>query len=279
MASRSFARIFYISLTFVASLFSGIAFGYADQTIILASTTSTQNSGLFDYLLPKFKEQTNITVNVVAVGTGAALKLARKGDADVLMVHHKTSEEQFVAEGYGVKRYNLMHNDFVLLGPKSDPAQIKSIKSISKALKEISTHNSIFLSRGDDSGTHKRELELWRQAGIAVKSASGGWYREAGAGMGATLNIAAAMNGYVLADRATWISFKNKQSLKVLLAGDKGLFNQYGVILVNPDKHPHVKQELGQTFIDWLLSEHGQKSIENYKLSGQQLFIPDGHLN
>lgn len=246
-----------------------------DKKLILASTTSTQNSGLFDHILPIFNKETDITVHVVAVGTGAAIKLARNGDADVLMVHHRTSEEKFVAEGYGVKRYDLMFNDFILIGPKSDPAQLKNETSISKALKSIAGSKATFLSRGDDSGTHKRELELWKNASINPKNYSGSWYREAGAGMGATLNVAAAMEAYVLADRATWISFKNKQNLEIRLQGDQGLFNQYGIILVNPKKHPHVKQEEGKTLINWLLSEHGQKSIADYKLLDQQLFTPN----
>ncbi|KLN59782.1 sulfate transporter [Kiloniella spongiae] len=251
---------------------------YADETkseITLASTTSTQNSGLFDYLLPLFKEQTGIEVHVVAVGTGAALKLARNGDADVLMVHHKTSEETFVSEGYGVERFDVMYNDFVLVGPDNDPSGVKETETIVDALGEIKAKQAIFLSRGDDSGTNKRELELWKANGDNPKTASGSWYRETGSGMGATLNTAVAMQGYTLSDRATWISYKNKQNMEILFEGDERLFNQYGVIVVNPEKFPHVKEEAAKIFVNWLLSEEGQSTIASYKVSGQQLFIPD----
>lgn len=247
----------------------------AEDSITLASTTSTQNSGLFDHILPKFTETSGIKVNVVAVGTGAALRLARSGDADVLMVHHKKSEEKFVAEGFGVERFDLMHNDFVLLGPDSDPANVSSMKSATNALAAIAQSQSVFVSRGDDSGTHKKELELWKAAGVSPQENSGNWYREAGAGMGATLNIAVAMQGYILADRATWVSFKNKQNHKIVLEGDTRFFNQYGIILVNPERFPHIKKEAGQAFVNWMISEEGQKAIASYKLEGQQLFTPD----
>ncbi|WP_419904088.1 substrate-binding domain-containing protein [Kiloniella sp.] len=254
----------------IGSIKSAIA-----ESIILASTTSTQNSGLFDHILPVFTKETGITVNVVAVGTGAALKLARNGDADILMVHHKTSEETFVKDGFGVKRFDLMHNDFVLVGPDSDPAGIKSSKSVVGALKLIEKQQFPFLSRGDDSGTNKRELELWREADFDPKAVSGGWYRETGSGMGATLNTAVAMQGYALTDRATWLSYKNKQNMKVLFEGDKRLFNQYGIIVVNPEKYPHVKINEANQFVKWLLSPKGQSLIASYKIAGEQLFTPD----
>ncbi|WP_420546798.1 substrate-binding domain-containing protein [Curvivirga sp.] len=271
--------IHILKITFIAwalLMTNSLSFAADDKnTIILASTTSTQNSGLFDHILPKFEEASGIKVNVVAVGTGAALKLARNGDADVLMVHHKKSEEQFVTDGYGVERFDLMHNDFVIIGPQTDEAKLSETKSVSDALKAIALSNKIFVSRGDDSGTHKRELELWNLAHVTKDQKSTKWYREAGAGMGATLNVAIGMNGYALTDRATWVSFKNKQSHKILFEGDSNLFNQYGIILVNPEKFPHIKAQAGQKFIDWMLSEQGQKAIASYKLEGQQLFTPD----
>jgi tungstate transport system substrate-binding protein len=243
--------------------------------ITVASTTSTENSGLFDYLLPRFTEKTGIEVRVVAVGTGQAIKLAEHGDADVLFVHHKLSEEKFVAQGYGVQRYDAMYNDFVIIGPKSDPAGIRGMQDAALALKKIATAQAPFTSRGDDSGTHKKELSLWNDAGVDVEQASGSWYRETGSGMGATLNTASAMNAYVLSDRATWLKFGNKGNLEILLEGDPKLFNQYGIILVNPEKYPHVKAEAGQTFIDWVLSAEGQKLIGDYTIEGQQAFFPD----
>ncbi len=276
MINRSVFRV--LSLASVLVLGGYASTLYADKAkneITLASTTSTQNSGLFDYLLPLFKEQTGVEVHVVAVGTGAALKLARNGDADVLMVHHKTSEEKFVSEGYGVERFDVMYNDFVLVGPDNDPAGVKGTQTIVEALGKIESKQVIFLSRGDDSGTNKRELELWKANGSNPKSASGAWYRETGSGMGATLNTAVAMQGYTLSDRATWISYKNKQNMEILFEGDERLFNQYGVIVVNPEKFPHVKVEPAEIFVNWLLSEEGQSTIASYKVSGKQLFIPD----
>lgn len=246
-----------------------------DRFITVASTTSTENSGLFGYLLPIFKEKTGIEVRVVAVGTGQAVKLAENGDADVLFVHHKPSEEKFVADGYGVKRFAVMYNDFVLVGPAADPAGVKSATDVVAALKKIAQAKAPFASRGDDSGTHKAELALWKAADVDVKAASGGWYRETGSGMGATLNTASGMNAYALTDRGTWISFKNKGDLVILTEGDKRLFNQYGVILVNPEKHPHVKKDDGQAFVDWLVSADGQQTIANFKVDGQQLFFPN----
>ena len=245
-----------------------------DKSIIVSSTTSTQDSGLFGYILPKFKEKTGIDVKVVAQGTAQALDTARRGDADVVFVHAKAQEEKFVAEGWGVKRYPVMYNDFVLIGPKSDPAKVKG-KDILSALKAIHDAGAPFVSRGDKSGTHAAELRLWKEAGLDPAGSKPSWYREIGQGMGAALNTANAMGAYVLADRGTWISFKNKEQLEILVEGDERLFNQYGVILVNPEKHPHVKKEYGQQFIDWLISDEGQQAIAEYKIEGQQLFFPN----
>ncbi len=246
-----------------------------DKFITVASTTSTENSGLFDYLLPIFQEKTGIEVRVVAVGTGQAIELARNGDADVLFVHHKPSEEKFVAEGFGVERHEVMYNDFVIVGPASDPAGIKGDKDVVDAMGKIAAAEAPFASRGDDSGTHKAELALWQEAGVDVAGASGTWYRETGSGMGPTLNTAAGMDAYALTDRGTWLSFDNRQNLEILVEGDPRLFNQYGIILVNPEKHPHVKAELGQTFIDWVLSDEGQEAIGAFKINGQQAFFPN----
>ncbi len=246
-----------------------------DKFITVASTTSTENSGLFDYLLPIFQEKTGIEVRVVAVGTGQAIELARNGDADVLFVHHKPSEEKFVAEGFGVERHEVMYNDFVIVGPSSDPAGIKGDKDVVDAIGKIAAAEVPFASRGDDSGTHKAELALWQEAGVDVAGASGTWYRETGSGMGPTLNTAAGMDAYALTDRGTWLSFDNRQNLEILVEGDPRLFNQYGIILVNPEKHPHVKAALGQTFIDWVLSDQGQDAIGAFKINGQQAFFPN----
>jgi tungstate transport system substrate-binding protein len=249
-----------------------------DKSITVASTTSTQDSGLFGHILPLFKAETGIDVKVIAQGTGQALDTGRRGDADVVFVHAKPAEEKFVAEGSGVKRFAVMYNDFVLIGPKDDPAGINGGKDIVAALAAIRAKSAPFVSRGDKSGTHQAELALWKLAGIdpAAEKAKG-WYREIGQGMGAALNTASSMNGYVLADRGTWISFKNRGSLMIAVDGDKRLFNQYGVILVNPTKHPHVKKGLGQAFIDWLVSPGGQKAIADYKIEGQQLFFPNAN--
>ena len=243
-----------------------------DRFITLASTTSTENSGLFGHILPRFTAATGIAVRVVAVGTGQALRLARNGDADVLLVHHRPSEEAFVAAGYGLARHEVMANDFVLVGPAADPASVAGAGDAAAAFARIAQTASPFVSRGDDSGTHKKELELWLAAG-RDPAAGGGWYREAGAGMGATLNTAAAMNAYTLADRATWASFRNKGDLVIAAEGDPRLFNPYGVILVNPGRHPHVKASDGQAFIDWLLSEEGQAAISSFTIDGQQMFF------
>ena len=248
-----------------------------EKSIVVASTTSTQDSGLFEYLLPIFQHRTGIAVKVIAQGTGQALDTGRRGDADVVFVHAKSAEEKFLAEGQGVKRNPVMYNDFVLIGPKDDPAGIKG-NDIAAALKSIKEKQAPFVSRGDRSGTHIAELALWnRDAGIDIDKDKGGWYKSIGQGMGAALNMASASNAYVLSDRGTWLSFKNKGDLQILVEGDKRLFNQYGVILVNPEKHPTVKKDLGQEFIDWLLSPEGQKAIANYKINGEQLFYPNAH--
>ncbi len=245
-----------------------------EKSIILQSTTSTENSGLLNHLIPIFKKDTGIRIHVVAVGTGQALKNAQNGDGDVLLVHAKSAEETFVKKGYGVERFDVMFNDFVILGPKNDPAKVKGLKDVTLGLAKISNKKASFISRGDDSGTHKKELNLWKNAGIALNKDQT-WYRESGSGMGATLNIAAGMGAYVMSDRATWIAFKNKANLQILIEGDKRLFNQYGVILVNPAKHKNVKAKLGQTFIDWLTGTKGQAAIKTFKVNGKQLFFPN----
>jgi tungstate transport system substrate-binding protein len=247
----------------------------AQSAIILQSTTSTANSGLYDAILPGFTSKTGIQVNVVAVGTGQAIKNAQNGDGDVLLVHAEPAEEQFVADGYGVARYDVMYNDFVIVGPSSDPASIAGTADGAGALHKIAATKSVFASRGDNSGTHKKELRLWKAAGVDPSPASGTWYRETGSGMGATLNAAVGMSAYALTDRGTWISFKNKGDFEIVVEGDQDLFNQYGVILVNPQIHPHVKAQAGQAFIDWLLGAEGQAAIAGYQLGGQQLFFPN----
>lgn len=249
--------------------------GHAAEYIVVQSTTSTQNSGLYDHLLPKFRERTGIEVRVVAVGTGQAIRNARNGDGDVLLVHARSSEEKYVASGYGVRRYDLMYNDFVIVGPASDPAGVRGAKDVARALGAIAAKKALFASRGDDSGTHRKERELWPLAGINPIAASGTWYRETGSGMGTTLNTGIGMGAYVLTDRASWIKFGNKQGHRIVFEGDKRLFNQYGVILVNAARHPRVKSALGRKFIDWLLSAEGQATIANYKVAGQQLFFPN----
>jgi len=257
-------------------MFGAAGAGAGDAPYItVASTTSTENSGLFGFLLPVFTEQTGIEVRVVAVGTGQALRIAMNGDADVLFVHHRASEEQFVAEGYGVKRYPVMHNDFVIVGPAADPAGVRGMTDAAAALASIAKDGQPFASRGDDSGTHKKEMSLWSAAGVDPTGDSGSWYRETGSGMGATLNTASGMDAYALTDRATWIKFGNKGNLELLVEGDPRLFNPYGVILVNPDRFPHVKAKEGQQFIDWLISEQGQNRIAAYRIDGQPAFFPD----
>ncbi len=246
-----------------------------DKSIVVASTTSTQDSGLFDYLLPLFKAKTGIDVKVVAQGTGQALESGRRGDADVVFVHAKAKEEKFVADGFGVQRFDVMYNDFVLIGPTADPAKIKGNRDVTAALKAIETSASPFVSRGDKSGTHIAELALWKAANLDPAAAKTSWYREIGQGMGAALNMARSMGAYVLADRGTWLAFKNKGDLAVLVEGDTKLFNQYGVILVNPDKFPSVKKDLGQSFVAWLTSLEGQTAIRSYTIDGQPLFFPN----
>ena len=246
-----------------------------DKSIVVASTTSTQDSGLFSHILPLFKAKSGIDVKVVAQGTGQALDTGRRGDADVVFVHAKAQEEKFVADGFGLARADVMYNDFVLIGPKSDPAKVKGGTDILTVLKTINTAASPFVSRGDKSGTHAAELALWKSAALAPQDAKPAWYREIGQGMGAALNTSAAMGAYVLADRGTWISFKNKDALEIVVEGDKALFNQYGIMLVNPAKHPNVRKEFGQQFIDWIVSAEGQNAIRSYKIDGQQLFFPN----
>jgi tungstate transport system substrate-binding protein len=253
----------------------GLAHAALIGFITVASTTSTEQSGLFRHLLPLFEQKTGIQVRVVALGTGQSLDMGRRGDADVVFVHAKALEEKFVAEGYGVKRFEVMYNDFVLVGPKSDPAKVGSTKDIVAALQKVKAARAPFASRGDKSGTHFAELELWKAAGVDIAKEKGPWYRDTGSGMGPTLNTAAGMNAYALTDRGTWLSFKNRGDLVISVEGDKRLFNQYGVILVNPAKHPHVNKELGQAFIDWIVSPEGQKAIAAHKVNGEQLFFPN----
>jgi tungstate transport system substrate-binding protein len=248
-----------------------------EKSIVVASTTSTQDSGLFGYLLPIFKQNTGIDVKVVAQGTGQALDTARRGDADVVFVHAKSAEEKFLSEGLGVKRFPVMYNDFVLIGPKADPAGIKGSKDVAAALKAIKDKAGPFISRGDRSGTHVAEIALWKVAGIDIEKDKGDWYKSIGQGMGAALNTASASNDYVLTDRGTWLAFKNRGELAIAVEGDKRLFNQYGVMLVNPAKHASVKKELGQQFIDWLVSAEGQNAIAGYKINGEQLFYPNAN--
>jgi tungstate transport system substrate-binding protein len=281
MRMRSFKALAGAAvLGFVASLAGqGPAKSQAPaKFIIVQSTTSTENSGLFKHLLPMFTKKTGIEVRVVAVGTGQAIKNAANGDGDVLFVHDKPSEEKFVAEGGGVKRFDVMYNDFIVVGPAKDPAGIAGSKDVVAAFKKIADVKAPFVSRGDDSGTHKSELRLWKDAGVDAKAASGSWYREAGTGMGATINTAVGMSAYVFTDRATWSSFKNRGDYKIAVEGDKKLFNQYGIILVNPAKHPKVKQAEGQAFIDWVLSAEGQNGIKAFQINGEQQFFPNaGH--
>jgi tungstate transport system substrate-binding protein len=246
-----------------------------ERSILLQSTTSTANSGLYDTILPRFTERTGIRVNVVAVGTGQAIRNARNGDGDVLLVHARAAEESFVAEGWGVERFDVMYNDFVLVGPPDDPAGIAGGDDAAAALAKIAEARALFVSRGDNSGTHRKETALWQKAHVDVAAASGTWYRESGSGMGATLNAAVGMGAYTLTDRGTWISFRNRGDHRILVTGDPELFNQYGVILVNPEKHPRVKAAEGQAFIDWILGAEGQAAIAGYRLDDQQLFFPN----
>jgi tungstate transport system substrate-binding protein len=247
----------------------------AQKFITVASTTSTEQSGLFKHMLPVFEKKTGIQVRVVALGTGQALDMGKRGDADVVFVHAKELEEKFVAEGFGVRRFEVIYNDFVLVGPKSDPAIIGGTRDIVAALLKIKAAQAPFASRGDKSGTHFAEVSLWKVAGVDIAKDKGPWYRDTGSGMGPTLNTASGMNGYALTDRGTWLSFKNRGELVISVEGDQRLFNQYGIILVNPAKHPHVKKEMGQAFIDWVVSPDGQKAIADYKIGGEQLFFPN----
>jgi tungstate transport system substrate-binding protein len=258
----------------IVAAFSGSATAQ-DRFITVASTTSTEQSGLFGYLLPRFAEASGIQVKVVAVGTGQALDIGRRGDADVVFVHDKPAEEKFLGEGFATKRYDVMYNDFIIVGPKTDPAHIAGDKDVADALRKIATAKAPFISRGDRSGTHEAELRLWKIAGIDVAAAKGDWYREIGQGMGPALNMASSANAYLLSDRGTWLSFKNKGDLAILTEGDKRLFNQYGVMLVNPARHPAVKAADGQAFINWLISPKGQETIAGYKVGGEQLFFPN----
>jgi len=262
-------------LLLLAASLAALPVGAQDKFVVVASTTSTEQSGLFGHILPVFQKKTGIQVRVVALGTGQALDLARRGDADVVFVHARSAEEKFLAEGHGVKRFPVMYNDFVLIGPKSDPAKVGGGKDILEALRKIKAAGAPFVSRGDRSGTHIAELDLWKMAGIDIAKEKGPWYRDTGQGMGPALNTAAAMNGYILADRGTWISFRNRGELAIAVQGDKRLFNQYGIMLVNPARHPSVKKELGQAFIDWVVSPEGQRAIAGYKIGGEQLFFPN----
>jgi tungstate transport system substrate-binding protein len=267
-------RLLKLFIAILAAFAAATTAQAQERSIVVASTTSTDNSGLFKHLLPQFTQKTGIRVRVIALGTGQALDVARRGDADVVFVHAKELEEQFVADGHGVARIPVMYNDFVVVGPKSDPAGTRGRDAIA-ALQKIRAAQAPFVSRADKSGTHVAELNLWKGAGIDIAAAKGPWYREIGQGMGAALNMASASNAYVLTDRGTWISFKNRGDLAILVEGDPPLFNQYGVILVNPQTHPHVKKELGQAFIDWLVSREGQDTIAAFKLDGEQLFFPN----
>jgi tungstate transport system substrate-binding protein len=266
------SRRLVLALAAVALAWTALA---QDKSIVVASTTSTQDSGLFGHILPIFKQKTGIDVRVVAQGTGQALDTARRGDADAVFVHAKAAEEKFLAEGFGVKRHPVMYNDFILVGPKGDAAGIKGGKDIAAALKAIKARSAPFVSRGDRSGTHMAEINLWKLAGIDIEKDKGVWYSAIGQGMGAALNTASASNAYVLTDRGTWLAFRNRGNLAVAVEGDRRLFNQYGVILVNPDKHPIVKQQWGQQFIDWLVSPEGQQAIAGYKINGEQLYYPN----
>src|SRR5215470_9487351 len=269
-------------LTILGALFALLALSPAqaqEKSIVVASTTSPQDSGLFGHILPMFKAKSGIDVRVLAEGTGRALDTGQRGDADVVFVHAKAQAEKFVADGFGVKRYPVMYNDFVLIGPNSDPAGIKGMGDVVAAFQAIKAKATPFTSRGDRSGTHIRELDLWKAAGVDIAKDKGRWCKEIGHGMAATLHAASASNAYVLADRGTWISFKNRGELIVVVQGDKRLFNQYDVILVNPAKHPHVKKDLGQAFIDWLISREGKNAIAGYKIEGHQLFVPNDYMS
>lgn len=262
-------RSFIVGLALAASLPAGAQ----QRSIVVSSTTSTEQSGLFAHLLPRFTAKTGIAVRVVAVGTGQALDIGRRGDSDVVFVHDRPAEDKFMADGNGVKRFDVMYNDFVVVGPKSDPARVAGEKDVVEVFRKIGAAKPPFVSRGDKSGTHAAELRYWQEAGVDAGAARGEWYKDIGQGMGPALNTAAALNAYTLADRGTWLSFKNRGDLAILVEGDKRLFNQYGVMLVNPVKHPHVKAADGQAFVDWLVSREGQNAIAEYKVGGEQLFF------
>ena len=268
-------RRLLLSSMLVLTCVTGLPVNAQEKFITVASTTSTEQSGLFGHLLPIYAKKTGVQVRVVALGTGQALDVGRRGDADVVFVHDKPAEEKFVAEGSGVERREVMYNDFVLIGPKTNPAKLAGGKDVVAAFRKIQSAQAPFVSRGDKSGTHAAELRLWKDAGIDLARARGPWYRETGSGMGPALNTASSMNAYLLADRGTWLNFKNRGELAIVVEGDNRLFNQYGVILVNPGRHPHVKKDLGQAFIDWIVSGEGQKAIADYKIGGEQLFYPN----
>jgi len=271
MNRRGFVRVLAAIVPFIGMSHSNAQ----DRYIVVASTTSTEQSGLFSHLLPAFEHDTGIKVRIVAVGTGQALDIGRRGDADVVLVHDRAAEDKFMAEGEGVRRYPVMYNDFVLIGPKSDPAKVAGRKDILDALRKVEAAKAPFVSRGDRSGTHAAELRYWKDAGVDINKVKGPWYRDTGSGMGPALNTAAAMNAYILADRGTWLAFANRGDLAVLVEGDRKLFNQYGIMLVNPQKHPNIKRELGQQFVNWLISSKGQETIAAYRINRQQLFFPN----
>ena len=276
VAARSVARPLAVVAGATALPFTAVGTAFAaEESILLQSTTSTANSGLYDAILPAFTEATGITVDVVAVGTGQAIGNAENGDGDVLLVHAREAEEKFVADGFGVERFDVMYNDFVIVGPPNDPAGVAGTTDVAGALSLIATSGTPFVSRGDDSGTHTKERALWEAADVDVDAASGSWYRETGSGMGATLNVAVGMDAYTLTDRGTWIAFGNKRRHGILVEGADELFNPYGVILVNPERHPNVNAEAGQAFVDWITGEDGQAAIASYTLDGQQLFFPN----
>jgi tungstate transport system substrate-binding protein len=268
-------RRFFLGLICLCGIgfFSGVS--AQERFITVASTTSTEQSGLFEYLLPRFTEKTGIRVRVVALGTGQALDVGRRGDADVEFVHDRPAEEKFLAEAWSTKRYDVMYNDFIIVGPKSDPAGIAGSNDVLQALRKIAEAKVPFISRGDRSGTNEAELRYWAASGIDLKAVKGDWYREIGQGMGPALNMATASGAYTLSDRGTWLSFKNRRDLVIVVEGDKRLFNQYGVMLVNPAKYPQVKSADGEAFVDWLISPEGQTTIAGYKIEGQQLFFPN----
>jgi tungstate transport system substrate-binding protein len=272
MALKRFLGAF--ALAALSTLVAAPSAQAQDKSIVVASTTSTEQSGLFGHILPEFTKKTGIAVKVVALGTGQALDTGRRGDADVVFVHDRVAEDKFVAEGFGVERRDVMYNDFVLIGPKADPAKVAGGKDVAAALKKIADAQAPFVSRGDKSGTHAAELRYFKDAGVDPTTGRGGWYRETGSGMGPALNTASSMNAYILADRGTWLSFKNRGDLAIVVEGDQKLFNPYGVMLVNPAKHPHVKKAEGMAFIDWIVSPEGQASIAGYKVGGEQLFFP-----